>query len=155
VQSDKGVSSVRLAEAIGISQPTAWRMGHALRLMVGLDRQLEWANSAEGFNDRVRRTVNGVFHLIFVRGTPTSTSTKSGSSSRSASSQAKQPARHAKAGKSNGHCGHGSRRPGRSRLPSGPLSGDKCGARQTEASASSQLWLSLGYKGVRGLANKY
>lgn len=41
LQSDKGVSSVRLAEAIGVSQPTAWRMGHALRLMVGLDRQLE------------------------------------------------------------------------------------------------------------------
>ncbi len=34
LQSDKGVSSVRLAEAIGVSQPTAWRMGHALRVMV-------------------------------------------------------------------------------------------------------------------------
>ena len=33
-QSDKGLSSVRLAEAIGVSQPTAWRMGHALRLLV-------------------------------------------------------------------------------------------------------------------------
>ena len=27
LQSDKGLSSVRLAEAIGVSQPTAWRMG--------------------------------------------------------------------------------------------------------------------------------
>ena len=33
-QSDKGLSSVRLAEAIGVSQPTAWRTGHALRLLV-------------------------------------------------------------------------------------------------------------------------
>ena len=34
LQSDKGVSSVRLAEALGVSQPTAWRMGHILRLLV-------------------------------------------------------------------------------------------------------------------------
>ena len=34
LQSDKGLSSVRLAEAVGVSQPTAWRMGHALRLLV-------------------------------------------------------------------------------------------------------------------------
>jgi len=34
LQSDKGVSSPRLAEALGVSQPTAWRMGHALRLLV-------------------------------------------------------------------------------------------------------------------------
>lgn len=27
LQSDKGLSSVRLAEALGVSQPTAWRMG--------------------------------------------------------------------------------------------------------------------------------
>ena len=40
LQSDKGVSSVRLAEAIGVSQPTAWRMGHALRLLVTSERQL-------------------------------------------------------------------------------------------------------------------
>jgi len=31
LQSDKGLSSLRLAEALGVSQPTAWRMGHALR----------------------------------------------------------------------------------------------------------------------------
>lgn len=34
LQSDKGLSSVRLAETLGVSQPTAWRIGHALRLMV-------------------------------------------------------------------------------------------------------------------------
>ena len=41
LQSDKGISSVRLAEAIGVSQPTAWRMGHALRLLVSREHQLD------------------------------------------------------------------------------------------------------------------
>jgi transposase-like protein len=41
LQSDKGLSSVRLAEALGVSQPTAWRMGHALRLMMARETQLE------------------------------------------------------------------------------------------------------------------
>ncbi len=40
LQSDKGLSSVRLAEALGVSQPTAWRMGHALRLMVSRDHKM-------------------------------------------------------------------------------------------------------------------
>ena len=40
VQSDKGISSVRLAEALGVSQPTAWRMGHALRLLMARDHPL-------------------------------------------------------------------------------------------------------------------
>ena len=40
LQSDKGLSSVRLAEALGVSQPTAWRMGHALRLMVAREMPL-------------------------------------------------------------------------------------------------------------------
>ena len=40
LQSDKGLSSVRLAEALGVSQPTAWRMGHALRLMVARETPL-------------------------------------------------------------------------------------------------------------------
>jgi transposase-like protein len=40
LQSDKGLSSVRLAEAVGVSQPTAWRMGHALRLMVTRENAL-------------------------------------------------------------------------------------------------------------------
>ena len=41
LQSDKGISSVRLAEAVGISQPTAWRMGHALRLLVTRGHSLD------------------------------------------------------------------------------------------------------------------
>ena len=41
LQSDKGISSVRLAEAIGVSQATAWRMGHALRLLVSREHQLD------------------------------------------------------------------------------------------------------------------
>ncbi len=40
LQSDKGLSSVRLAEALGVSQPTAWRMGHALRLLVAREAPL-------------------------------------------------------------------------------------------------------------------
>jgi transposase-like protein len=40
LQSDKGVSSVRLAEALGISQQAAWRMGHALRLLVANEKSL-------------------------------------------------------------------------------------------------------------------
>jgi ISXO2 transposase-like protein/transposase-like zinc ribbon protein len=40
LQSDKGISSVRLSEAIGVSQPTAWRMGHALRLLVTREQQV-------------------------------------------------------------------------------------------------------------------
>ena len=40
LQSDKGLSSVRLAEALGVSQPTAWRIGHALRLMLARENPL-------------------------------------------------------------------------------------------------------------------
>jgi hypothetical protein len=40
LQSDKGLSSIRLAEALGVSQPTAWRMGHALRLMLAPETPL-------------------------------------------------------------------------------------------------------------------
>jgi hypothetical protein len=32
--SSKGVSSVILAKWLGVSQPTAWRMGHAIRQMM-------------------------------------------------------------------------------------------------------------------------
>lgn len=39
LQADKGISSVRLAEALGVSQPTAWRIGHALRLLVSREQQ--------------------------------------------------------------------------------------------------------------------
>jgi transposase-like protein len=41
LQSDKGLSSPRLAEALGVSQPTAWRIGHAVRLMLAQDRPLD------------------------------------------------------------------------------------------------------------------
>jgi hypothetical protein len=41
LQSDKGISSVRLADAVGVSQPAAWRMGHVLRLLVGREHQLD------------------------------------------------------------------------------------------------------------------
>ena len=40
LQSDKGLSSIRLAEALGVSQPTAWRIGHALRLMLARETPL-------------------------------------------------------------------------------------------------------------------
>jgi hypothetical protein len=40
LQSDKGLSSVRLAEAVGVTQPTAWRMGHALRLLLARETPL-------------------------------------------------------------------------------------------------------------------
>jgi hypothetical protein len=41
LQSDKGIFSIHLAEALGVSQPTAWRMGHALRLMIGREQALD------------------------------------------------------------------------------------------------------------------
>ncbi len=41
LQSDKGLPSVRLAEALGISQQAAWRMGHALRLMLRQEPPLD------------------------------------------------------------------------------------------------------------------
>lgn len=34
VSSSKGISSVVLARLIGVTQPTAWRMGHAIRQMM-------------------------------------------------------------------------------------------------------------------------
>lgn len=41
LHSGKGISSVRLAEAIGVSQTTAWRIGHAIRLLTaGDDKRL-------------------------------------------------------------------------------------------------------------------
>jgi transposase-like protein len=49
LQSDKGVSSPRLAEALGVSQPTAWRMGHALRLLVAQADQYGGVLEADEF----------------------------------------------------------------------------------------------------------
>ena len=49
LQSDKGLSSVRLAEALGVSQPTAWRIGHALRLMVAREHMLDGTIEVDHF----------------------------------------------------------------------------------------------------------
>jgi len=49
LQSDKGLSSVRLAEALGISQPTAWQLGHALRLMMTPNDRLGGTVEIDGF----------------------------------------------------------------------------------------------------------
>ena len=38
VCSSKGISSVVLSRWIGVSQPTAWRMGHAIRTMMAPDQ---------------------------------------------------------------------------------------------------------------------
>jgi transposase-like protein len=50
LQSDKGLSSVRLAETSGVSQPTAWRMGHALRLMVAGEHMLDGTVEIDHFH---------------------------------------------------------------------------------------------------------
>jgi hypothetical protein len=47
-QSDKGISSIRLAEALGVSQPTAWRMAHALRLVGGREWALDGVVEIDG-----------------------------------------------------------------------------------------------------------
>jgi transposase-like protein len=49
LQSDKGLSSVRLAEVLGVSQPTAWRIGHALRLMVAREHTLDGTVEVDHF----------------------------------------------------------------------------------------------------------
>jgi transposase-like protein len=60
LQSDKGISSIRLAEALGVSQPTAWRMGHALRLMVGREQALNGVVEIDGLylGGKPRRDAN-------------------------------------------------------------------------------------------------
>ncbi len=49
LQSDKGLSSIRLAEILGVSQPTAWRIGHALRLMVAREHMLDGTVEVDHF----------------------------------------------------------------------------------------------------------
>uniref|UniRef100_UPI00315D1DC1 IS1595 family transposase n=1 Tax=Pseudovibrio sp. W64 TaxID=1735583 RepID=UPI00315D1DC1 len=49
LQSDKGLSSVRLAEALGVSQPTAWRMGHAIRLLTAQEHLLDGTVETDHF----------------------------------------------------------------------------------------------------------
>jgi transposase-like protein len=60
LQADKGISSIRLAEALGVSQPTAWRMGHALRLMVGREQALDGVVEIDSvyLGGRPRRDLN-------------------------------------------------------------------------------------------------
>ncbi|MGN7880729.1 IS1595 family transposase [Ensifer sp. 22460] len=58
LQSDKGLSSVRLAEALGVSQPTAWRMGHALRLMAARERMLDGTVEIDHFHLGGRPRIN-------------------------------------------------------------------------------------------------
>jgi ISXO2-like transposase domain/Transposase zinc-ribbon domain len=50
LQSDKGISSIRLSEALGVSQPTAWRMGHVLRLLVARDHVLDGTIEIDEFH---------------------------------------------------------------------------------------------------------
>jgi hypothetical protein len=60
LQSDKGISSIRLAEALGVSQPTAWCMGYALRLMVEREQALDGAVEIDGLylGGKPRREMN-------------------------------------------------------------------------------------------------
>lgn len=58
LQSDKGLSSVRLAEPLGVSQPTAWRMGHALRLMAAREHMLDGTVEIDHFHLGGRPRIN-------------------------------------------------------------------------------------------------
>ncbi len=49
LQTDKGLSSIRLAETLVVSQPTAWRIGHALRLMVAREHMLNGTVEVDHF----------------------------------------------------------------------------------------------------------
>jgi hypothetical protein len=56
LQSDKGISSIRLAEALGVT----YRMGHALRLMVGREQALDGVVEIDGLylGGKPRREAN-------------------------------------------------------------------------------------------------
>ena len=60
LQSDKGLSSIRLAKTLGVSQPTAWRIGHALRLMLAREYPLGGTVESEEFflGGRPKKRVN-------------------------------------------------------------------------------------------------
>jgi hypothetical protein len=60
LQSHKGISSIRLAQALGVSQPTAWRMGQALRLMVGREQAFNGVVEIDGLylGGKPRRDLN-------------------------------------------------------------------------------------------------
>jgi hypothetical protein len=56
LQSDKGISSIRLTEALGVT----YRMGHALRLMVGREQALDGVVEIDGLylGGKPRREAN-------------------------------------------------------------------------------------------------
>ncbi len=49
---------MRLAEALGVSQPTAWRMGHALRLMAAREHMLDGTVEIDHFHLGGRPRIN-------------------------------------------------------------------------------------------------
>jgi hypothetical protein len=49
LQSDKGISSILPAEAVGVSQSTGWRIGHAGRLILTRENQLDGIVEADVF----------------------------------------------------------------------------------------------------------
>jgi transposase-like protein len=57
VSSSKGISSVVLARLIGVTQPTAWRMGHAIRMM--MDPQRSDAGLLKGIVELDEKYVGG------------------------------------------------------------------------------------------------
>jgi len=57
VSSSKGLSSVVLARLIGVTQPTAWRMGHAIRQM--MDLKHSDAKLLQGFVELDEKYVGG------------------------------------------------------------------------------------------------
>lgn len=65
LQSDKGISSIPPAEALGVSQPTAWHMGHALRLLADASRPwMEWSRSTASISAASR----GGIEIILLQG---------------------------------------------------------------------------------------
>ena len=58
VSSSKGVSSPILARLIGVRQPTAWRMGHAIRLM--MDPKRSDAGLLQGVVELDEKYIGGV-----------------------------------------------------------------------------------------------
>ena len=58
VSSSKGISSVILARLVGVRQPTAWRMGHAIRQM--MDPSRSDAGLLQGIVELDEQYVGGV-----------------------------------------------------------------------------------------------
>jgi hypothetical protein len=58
LSSSKGISSVVIARLIGVTQPTAWRMGHAARKMI--DPESSDAKLLQGVVELDEKYVGGV-----------------------------------------------------------------------------------------------